>query len=253
MTVLLRGDLDHGYLLIHQAVLEDIETSGQPRPNTPGYALVSLDYNRVEQAFRQWVLAQAEFLNVLLGNYNTTYARIITLDDVKRRFLDTPPSIDTVFLLTYTVARLRGLSSVPEHTTRNPFVGQLELNILFGVTLVIDSAVKAKNQAQCKFIHHAECLLRATGHALTNPQLGEINGLFEGAFDATVQAALGGNLRLQDGTLLDRIQSDVALCYGLRNNGAHNTRTAPTIWKRYPEVQQGVFRTLFATVDYLYP
>jgi hypothetical protein len=66
-------------------------------------------------------------------------------------------------------------------------------------------------------------------------------------------AALGGNLRLQDGTLLDRIQSDVALCYGLRNNGAHNTRTAPTIWKRYPEVQQGVFRTLFATVDYLYP
>jgi hypothetical protein len=62
MTVLLRGDLDHGYLLIHQAVLEDIETSGQPRPNTPGYALVSLDYNRVEQAFRQWVMAQAEFL-----------------------------------------------------------------------------------------------------------------------------------------------------------------------------------------------
>jgi hypothetical protein len=73
MTVLLRGDLDHGYLLIHQAVLEDIETSGQPRPNAPGYALVSLNYNRVEQAFRQWVMAQAEFLNVLLDNYNATY------------------------------------------------------------------------------------------------------------------------------------------------------------------------------------
>lgn len=252
MTALLRGDLDRGYLLIHQAVQEDIDTLGQPAPNTPGYALVSLNYNKVDQAFRQWVVAQAEFLIALLDNYNTTHGRGVALDDVKRQFLDAPPSDETVFLLTYTVARLMGLSNVPVHTTKNPFAGQLELNVLFDVTLVIDSAIKAKNPTQWKFIHHAEHILDAAGHALSNARLREINGRFENAFDATVRAALDGNITLQDGTVLDRLQSDVALCYGLRNNGAHNIGTASTIWNRYTETQQAVFRALFATIDYLY-
>jgi hypothetical protein len=253
MTALLRGDLDRGYLLIHQAVREDIDNSGQSTPNTPGYALVSLNYNRVDQAFRQWVLLQAEFLNKLLDNYNTTYTRSISLEDVKHRFLDAAPSIETLFLLTYTIARLMGLSNVPGYATLNPFAGQLELNILFDVALVIDSAIKAKNPTQWRFIHHAEHLLRAVGHALTHEQLGEVNGQFENAFDATVQSALEGNLMLPGGTILDRVQSDIAICYGLRNNGAHNIGTASIIWNRYPEVQQAVFRTLFAVVDYIYP
>lgn len=142
---------------------------------------------------------------------------------------------------------------MPDHTTKNPFAGQLELNILFDVTLVIDSAIKAKNPTQWKFIHHAEHLLSATGHVLTNAQLGKINRLFENDFDATLQAALGVTLALSDGTILDPVQSDVALCYGLRNHSAHNTGTASTIWNRFPEVQQAVFRTLFTTLDYLYP
>jgi hypothetical protein len=60
-------------------------------------------------------------------------------------------------------------------------------------------------------------------------------------------------LTVQPNMTLDRLQCDVALAYGLRNHGAHNTGTAPTIWNRFPDVQQAVFRVLCATVDYLYP
>jgi hypothetical protein len=48
-TALLRGNLDRGYLLIHQSVEEDSRTSGLQIPPTPSYALVGLDYEKPDR------------------------------------------------------------------------------------------------------------------------------------------------------------------------------------------------------------
>jgi hypothetical protein len=53
-------------------------------------------------------------------------------------------------------------------------------------------------------------------------------------------------------TALDRLQRIVALAYGLRNCGAHNTGTAANVWSRFDEVERSLFRVLFATIDHLY-
>ena len=253
MTALLHDDVDGGYLLAHQALQEDIKTSQQPRPSMPAYWLVSLNYSEVHQAFQHWLQKQAQFLDSLLSNYKTQFGSSIMLKDVKRRFLDTPPTVDALFLLTYTLARLMRLTNAPNHLTVNPFAGQLELNILFDLALVIDNSIKPKNSPHQEFIRHAEYLLGVAGRPLTNAQLREINGQFKSDFDVTVQSALDARLTLPDGTALDRLQSDVALVYGLRNYGAHNTSTVPTVWSRFMEVQQSAFRTLFATIEYMYP
>lgn len=252
MTALLRGDIDHGYLLIHQSFDEDTRTSRQVTPNTPSYALVSLNYNEEHQAFRQWVLEQAAFLKDLIANYATTYRRVLTLEDVKRRFFDIPSSLETVFLLTYTIARLRKIAALHEYATNNPFAGQFQLNLLFDVTLVIDAAIKAKNPNRGNFIDLAEHLLAAAGHPLTNKQLGDINGQFKTDFDATLQAALNGTLNIQPNTALDRLQCDVALTYGFRNRGAHNIGIPGTIWEHFDAVRNALFRVFCATIDYLY-
>lgn len=47
------------------------------------------------------------------------HTRPLTIEDVKRRFIDTPPSPETVFLLTYTVARLKGIVGLPGHALNN--------------------------------------------------------------------------------------------------------------------------------------
>jgi hypothetical protein len=252
MTALLRGDLDRGYLLMHQAFEEDILTTGQQTPDTPGYAFVSLNYNKVEQAFRQWVVEQAAFFSDLITNYATTNQRAFTIEDVKRRFIDTPPSVDTVFLLTYTIARLRKIADLPGHVTSNPFAGQLQLNLLFDITLVIDTAIENKNQTQWQFIDHAEHLLTAAGQRLTNQQLRDINAQFKSSFDAALQSALDGTFTVQPNTTLARLQCDVALAYGLRNRGAHNLATAVAVRNNFLAVQQALFRVLCATIDYLY-
>jgi len=171
---------------------------------------------------------------------------------VKHRFIDTPPSVDTVFLLTYTIARLRKIAELPGHVTSNPFAGQLQLNLLFDVTLVIDTAIKNKNQTQWQFIDHAEHLLAAAGHPLTIQQLGDVNAQFKSNFDAALQSALDGSLTVQPNATLDRLQCDVALAYGLRNRGAHNLATAVTVRDRFHAVQEALFRVLCATIDYLY-
>src|SRR3982074_1342012 len=86
----------------------------------------------------------------------------------------------------------------------NAFAGQLELNILFDITLVIDTTIKTKNATKWQFIDHAEHLLTATGHTLNNRRLGEINGLFKANFDVTLQRSLDGTLTLPT-TALDRL------------------------------------------------
>src|SRR5438876_497659 len=86
------------------------------------------DYDEPNQAFREWVLEQARFLESRITAYNATHARALTIDDVKRRFFQEPPNTETAFLLTYTLARLMRLGKLPIYTTNNPFAGQLQLN-----------------------------------------------------------------------------------------------------------------------------
>jgi len=88
------------------------------------------------------------------------------------------------------------------------------------------------------------------GHPLTPQQIGEINGCFNDDFDASVQAAIDGTFAIP-GTHLDCLQCDVALVYGLRNYGAHNTGTAPRVYQRFGDVEQILFRVLFASLDFL--
>lgn len=251
MTALLRGGTDHGYILMHQAVQEDNRTSGQQTPDTPAYALVSLNYDKLEQAFRPWVIEQAKFFNKFVADYATTHQRPLKIEDVKRRFLCSPPSTDIVFLLTYTIARLRELERLPDQAKRNPFVGQVQLNLLFDLLLVIESAIKEKNPADRNFFSHARYLLDRAGHQLTQDQFAEVNRQFKDNFETALRAALDGTLALRP-LILDRLQCDVALAYGLRNRGAHEIETVPTIWNDFDPVQQAVFRTLCATIDYLY-
>jgi hypothetical protein len=250
MTAILRRDMDRGYLLSHKAFQEDVASAGQPNPDTPGYALVSLDPDKPDQAFRVWVVHQAQYLEQRLNGYNATHGRNLTLANVRQKFLVNPPTIDTLFLFTYTLARLINITDSPDHTRTNAFAGQLEINVLFDLTLVIDAVTKASDH-QRYFIDHAAYILARAGHALTaQPELGQVNGLFNNDFDGTLAAALDGTLTIPD-KALDRLQCDVALAYGIRNYGAHNTGTAPTIYNRFEDVQEAIFRVFFATMEHL--
>lgn len=252
MTAILRGDIDKGYTLMHQAVEEDIKTTNNQYPDTPAYALASLNYAKHDQAFRQWVLQQAQFLSTRLSNYSTQYARNFSLDILRTRFLNFPPSTDIVFLFAFTIARLMRLSSAPDHTLQSRFSGQLLINLFFDITLTIETAVKAKNPSGNSFIDHAKFISQKVNSPLAIDKLRKINSEFQRDFDGTLKATVDGSFVLSDGSSLNRIQSDIAVAYGIRNKGGHDVSSSPTVWKEFNIIEQILLNVLFMTVDFAY-
>ena len=250
IAALLKGSIDTGYVLAHQAAEEDSRTSsGLKYPDTPAYALVSLNYDKVNQAFKGWVDEQASFFKVFITDYSNVHGRAFSIDDVRDKFLRNPPNHDVVFLLTYTLARLREMSEIPVGAKQNQFVGQLQLNLLFDLLLVVDNAIKQKNSSKWQFVDHGIYLLDHAGHAL--PQLGKLNAQFKSNFGPYMTDALDRKLTL-NGRVLDRLQCDIAIAYGLRNLGAHKIESESVIWNDFDRIQGAVFRTFCATIDYLY-
>lgn len=252
VTSILKGEVDKGYTLMHQALREDIRTSGEQSPKTPAFFFVSLNYLEVGQAFRDFVLLQAEYLSKLLEHYRSSHARQFTLEQFQSRFLSNPPNPDTVFLFAYTLARFLQLENTPQFALMSDFAGQLEMNLLFDVSLVIDSTIKSKNPDGWKFIDHMALLARRGNLDLTKRKLQKINRSFTDDFDATLQALIDGTFTFNNGSGLSTLGRDVAITYGLRNHGAHSISSVSTIWMQFQIIKQGLFNTLFLAAELMY-
>jgi hypothetical protein len=253
MTAILRGDMDKGYALMHQAVEEDVLTTHTPIPNTPAYAFATLNWDDPDQAFGQWVFSQAKFLNEKQNRYSAIYSRPFTLEDFRKRFLSAPPSTENVFLFAYTVARLMRLGNAPEQTVRSRFAGQLFMSLFSDMLVIIEVALKSKNPKKGgSFIHQAKYLSQKAGAPISVDRLKELNGIFNSDFNATLTALLDGSFTFPDKTTLSKLQSEIAVAYGLRNRAAHDISPTPVMWERFSEIVQSLFNVLFAMVDYVY-
>ena len=256
-ALLLSGDLDRGYLVTHQSLEEDrLKSPGQDLPSTPATALVTLNHTEFNQAFREWVVEQANYVSERLVFYNQKFGRALTLDEFRNRFL-LRTETDDLFLFSFTVARLMAIEWLPEHSRLNQFAGQLEINVLFDLALVIDGAIKRKppipTPAKLYFNHLAEHLLARIGNPLSINDLAKINRQFENDFDVALGATLDGTMAIVSGQPpLNPTRLDVALTYVLRNHGAHNSSSAATLSERFIEVRQSIFNVLFMTVEHLY-
>ncbi len=252
MTAILRGDIDKGYALMHQAVEEDVATTHTLIPDTPAYALATLNWVKQDQAFRQWVVSQALFLNKKQNTYSSVYSRPFTLEDFRKRFLSSPPTTENVFLFVYIVARLMRLGNAPAYTVRSRFAGQLFMSLFSDMLVTIEAALKSKNPAGRSFIDHAAYLSEKAGSPISIDRLKEANGLFNADFDATLTALLNGTFAFPDQTTLSKLGSEIVIAYGLRNKAAHDIFATPAMWKRFSEIMQSLFNVLFAMVDYVY-
>lgn len=252
MTALERGDLDKGYALMHQAVTEDTLTHGGLYPASPAFAFASLNYAEPAQAFHDWLYRQMVYIDSRQNAYSESYGRPFKLDDFKNKFLLKPPTVDLGFIFAYSVARLMHLAKLPAHALASGFVAQLEANLLFDLTLVIDGALKAKNQGEWKFVKHASFLLQAVTQPLTDQELSEVNQAFKVDFDKTLEAILDGTFTLSQTKSLSQAQRDVSLAYGMRNRGAHDVTAAPTVRTKFRDIEQALFNVLYMAVDFLY-
>jgi hypothetical protein len=174
------------------------------------------------------------------------------LSEFRAQFLITPPSLDVVFLFAYTLGRFFLLSTIPEYALHSGFAGQLETNLLFDLILVIDVIIRARNPNQRDFSMQAIFLSRQGGLGLNQYMLQQqVNPAFQNDIEATLTDLLDGGYRFQDGTRPSPMAVDLAIAYGLRNYGAHNVSSVPTVWQRFLDIRQSLFNVLFLAVEVL--
>lgn len=249
MTAILRGDLDRGYALMHQAVEEDVLTHGQESPDTPAFAFATLNAMKPDQAFRGWLLGQAQHVSTLLDAYSRTTGRSFDFNRFQHRFLAKGTNRDASFLLAHSLARLMKVVAIPDYARDSRFASQLQIQVLFDVTLVIDAAIRPYNPQEWRFIKHAALLAQRANLGLTEAQLGEVNGLFERDFEGTLNGFLDEKLMLTDGSVPKALARDICVAYGLRNYGAHHVESATSLPKRFEEAAQRLFNVLFLSVE----
>jgi hypothetical protein len=252
MTSILRGDLDRGYAFMHQAVEEDVTAHNTQFPDTPAFAFATLNSQKIDQAFRSWVLQKARLVIALLKQYCSATCRTFDLDHFQQKFLFHPPNRDTAFLFAYVLGRLVKLNDIPDYAKRNGFTSQIELNLLFDLSLVIDAAIAPRDSTHWKFIDFASFLCVRCQINLTKRQLIEANSAFKREFAGAINAVVGNTFTFADGSKPDPLASDIILAYGIRNFGAHHIQSIATVRQQFAQLLQSLFNMLFLTADHLY-
>lgn len=248
---IIAGDLDTGYLHAHLAFEEDRVTHAVLSPRTPSLALVSMDPDNPNQAFRVWVVAQSALVLAALNRYENTHNRVLTFADFRAKLLQQESFSEATFMFAYSFARLYRLESNGTVSLSSDFAGQLGANILFDFTLVIDSVLRRIATGESKFIKLAEALSDKASLGLSFNRLREINGLFNTDFDHTATRLLDGTLVLNDGFHVHGLGSCLALTYGCRNRAAHDVTSIGAIRHRFKDVKTAVLDTLFLAVEVL--
>ena len=119
MGLLISGDLDYGFLYMHQALREDQLSSGQDLPQQPALFFVTMNTRRAEQAFKPQVQAYGDFVRRHMAAYRRSRRGGLKFPRFRSIVSSRPGLLEPLFHLVYATARLIrfGEMSVPSRST----------------------------------------------------------------------------------------------------------------------------------------
>ena len=201
MTWILAGDIDAGYLYTHKALGEDIRTHGRRHPQTPSRAFVVMESAEPNQAFRDWIVEKAAYVEECLARYRPKNGSL-TLADLEQRFLHDVDLREEAFLFSHTIARLVRLEALEAFSAESEFAAQLAATLISSLTLLSESLLRRAYQRRVPgkkprlFAGLLEFLSNSLGLGLTKDRLVDLNKMFRADFGATLSDLLDATLVL---------------------------------------------------------
>src|SRR5579875_256931 len=251
------GDLDDGFLLMHQALEEDKRTFGNQQPPTPAYSFVTLDDSNQSQFFIVRVKQTSNYLDQRLAEYRRLGRGSLTLPVFKTKFLKKAQLEEPIFYFVVLLHRLLSFS-VLESRIKNNILGSLhETSLLFSLTLVIDATLRNKD-TNTKHKYFREFLAYLAQNCtppltFTDADFRKLSRDFEQNFSQILRELLESRYRCQSGGALSPIEEDIALAHGFRNFGAHKIEYQAEIINNVDSILQRLFNVLFFAVEHLFP
>jgi len=251
-TCILAGNLEMGFLLMHQALEEDKWLTSMSKPKTPAQFFVTLNPDPQDQYFRSMVAEVSYFIEDRLTTYRTDRVTSLTGDQFRKMFLLNHELREEAFSFTFEAFRLKALNEMNTRLLENTFGSLTAAKTFLSMCLVVDNVIHNKNTGQWRFAEHVTFLSTQTSLSLNDHKVKELNGSFKGDFPGTVKKMLDSQYRFQDGTTLSRMEEDFSLAYGFRNFAAHKLEDQPIIYQNFKELTQRILNTLFFTIEKLY-
>ena len=262
VTCILNGDLEKGFLLMHQALEEDKKTHQTKTPKTPAYSFVTLDYKNQDQFFIPKVREIAKlFLDEnYLNSYRSSRGGSLTLSDFKTKFLEESALQEVVFYFIFELFRLKKLiTEIDQKLTQNVFSSLLQANTILNFCIIVENVIKKQKKYQNKKLNALTIkpLLEflSSNSSLNlhkNDNLKYLNDDFGKDFSKTVQELIKSQYQFQDGTTPQPIEEDLAITYGFRNFGAHKVEDQPVVYQNFDEISKRILNALFFSVEKLY-
>lgn len=260
VTCILNGDLEKGFLLMHQALEEDKKSRQTKTPDTPAYSFVTLDYEKQDQFFRQKVEEIAKFVDEKLNIYRSLRGGTLTLPFLKSKFLEESALPEVVFYFIFELFRLKKLLvEIDRRLTQNVFSSLLQANTILDFCIIVENIIKNQNKYQNKNLKQQTIkpLLEflSSNSSLNlhkNDNLKNLNIDFGNDFSKTVQELIMSQHKFQDGSTLQPIEEDLAISYGFRNFGAHKVEDQPVVYQNFDEISMRILNALFFSVEKLY-
>lgn len=260
VTCILNGDLEKGFLLMHQALEEDKKTHQTKTPKTPAYSFVTLDYENQDQFFRLKVEDIAKFVDEQMNIYRSSRGGTLTLPDFKSKFLEEDALQEVVFYFIFELFRLKKLlAGIDQRLTQNVFSSLLQANTILNFCIIVENIIKEQKKYPNKKLNALtfkpllEFLSKHSSLNLNkNDNLNDLNEAFVNDFSRTVQKLIKSQHKFQDGTTPLSIEEDLVITYGFRNFGAHKIEDQPVVYQNFDEISRRILNSIFFSVEKMY-
>lgn len=257
MATILAGDLDYGFLYMHQALREDQLSSGRQDPPQPALFFVTMDAQKAEPAFQPQVQHYADYVGARLTDYRTSGRGSLDLATLRAVVLSRSSLVESMFHLVYATARTLRLEEIAIEARQTVFGRNLYSQALFDLCIVAEEWLRYAwpMPGDELFAALTDRYASATGLALTQTERAEVRRAAEDPanWGTVLNSLVDGSYRTSAGTgraMADR-EADILVAYLIRNRSAH-TLTADAILERhFEDVERRLYWAIFAIAEHL--
>lgn len=253
-TELLKGDIDMGFVLIHEAYNEDVlaESFGaQSADALPAGCFVLLKHEVQEQYWGQLVQELAEFLEARISTYNRNCGRSLGLEQFKAQFLQIKEYREAAFFFIYSLWKFKRHFDTNSDFINSSFSILMQLDAALNLYVVLEAILKEyygnKKSLHPLIIdfskaHHLDVHRCATGSKLS--RIDSLKKLFEKDPDAIISKTL--SCSIPDHTM---VQVALSVAPLLRNAAAHSVRSYAALHGQASMLLQTTLTAIFAAID----
>lgn len=251
LTDIVRGDLERGLLLMHQAHREDIKHRGTSARG-PAYACVTLDTTVKENFFRDYLIETEKWLEELLERYRQTHVKTLTLAKL-RQVLQNYPKDEVSFFFAYAIFKLKREIEINKAYRSNSFASLLELNVFLTLCRLVEDLIYEKTGAG-RLKGALENLSKNSGLSLhKDDKLRKVEVAFYKNQQGILRELLEGKYIFEDSTKPTQIEIDLTITFITRNFSTHRIEMEALIYEQFDELAQRIINSVFFTIEELYP